>query len=124
MVANESSDGGVITSIATTITIGSTPCSSLANSNDPSSVSHSVRQSSAGPVSVGDNNTFRPLVAPHQSPSLTNRQSSIRETIDLSERDLGSHVDRFTSLPRHSGSSHIARPSSRYISDILIDNSF
>ena len=115
MANPEAPEGGVITSIATTITIGSTSASNIDNSTEPCSMSHSVKQPAPGIVSVGDNNTFRPIMAPHRSPSLTSRQH-ITKPIDLSERVFGSHIDRFTSLPRPGGVPHIPRPSSRYIS--------
>ena len=106
MANPDAPEGGVITSIATTITIGSTPASTISNTAE----SHSVMQS--GLVSVGDNNTFRPIMAPHRSPSLTSRQH-ITKPIVLSERAFGSHIDRYTSLPRPGGPPLMPRPASR-----------
>ena len=124
MANPDAPEGGVITSIATTITIGSNPASSISNTTEPCAISHSVmQQSSPGLVSVGDNNTFRPIMAPNQSPSLTNRQH-ITKPIDLSERGFVRHVDRYTSLPRPGGVSHMPRPSSRCIFNNLNEGWF
>ena len=112
-------EGGVITSIATTITIGSNPSNSgnISNSGDHCSMSHTVSQPSSVLVGVGDNNTFRPVMAAHQSPSLSHHQ--ITKSIDLSDQHYVPHIDKYTSLPRPGGAPHhLSRPSSRYIRNI------
>ena len=103
-------EGGVITSIATTITIGSNPSNSGNISND--SCSMSLSQPSSVLVGVGDNNTFRPVMTAHQSPSLSRHQ--VTKSFDLSDQHYVPHIDKYTSLPRPAPH-HLSRPSSRYI---------
>ena len=106
-------EGGVITSIATTITIGSNPSNSGGNTMETCSMPHAVSQPPSVLVGVGDNNTFRPLMAAHQSSSLSHQQ--VTKSFDLSEQNYVPHIDKYTSLPRPGGGSHhLSRPSSRY----------
>ena len=106
-------EGGVITSVATTITIGSNPINTnLNNTTDPCLVSGNQSSNLAG---VGE--TFRPIVASHQSPSLSQQRQHVTKSIDFSDRKYVPHLDKYTSLPRPSGGPHPPRPSSRYLND-------
>ena len=105
-------EGGVITSIATTITIGSNPvATNLTNVSDPCLVSGS--QPSSALVGVGE--TFRPVIVPsRQSPNVSQRTQHSTKSMDLSERKYAPHIDKYTSLPRPGGGHQPSRPSSRY----------
>ena len=105
-------EGGVITSIATTITIGSNPVTTnLNNASDACLISGN--QPNSALVGVGE--TFRPITVPsHQSPSTSQRTQHGTKSMDLSDRKYIPHIDKYTSLPRPSGGPHLSRPSSRY----------
>ena len=108
MISNpEGPESSIITSIATTITIGSASTNSLANVGESCSMAHSTQHATlgmSGQGGVGDNNTFRPILT-HPSPS---SQRSVKVP-KFSERVLPPQmVGYHASLPRP------PRPSSRY----------
>ena len=105
-------EGGVITSIATTITIGSNPVTTnLNNASDACLISGN--QPTSALVGVGE--TFRPITVPsHQSPSTSQRLQHGTKSMDLTDRKYVPHIDKYTSLPRPAGGPHPSRPSSRY----------
>ena len=113
LMANpDAPERGVITSIATTITIGSNTATNNTNSSgDACSISHSTNQLQSGFGGVGDNNTFRPIIAPHQSPSLSRHHTN--KSIEMPDRNYRPHIDKYTSLPRAKAVPQLQRPSSR-----------
>ena len=117
-------EGGVITSIATTITIGSHPVTSNStNSGEP--LPHYIHNqppsTSSAAFSTEGANTFRPILSEshhQQTPSsasymLNQNPINSSNSVDMSFNRQGSEANKYTSLPRSGGSTHPARPASR-----------
>ena len=117
-------EGGVITSIATTITIGSHPVTSNStNSGEP--LPHYIHNqppsTSSAAFNTESTNSFRPILSEshhQQTPSsasymLNQNPINSSNSVDMSFNRQGSEANKYTSLPRSGGSTHPARPASR-----------
>lgn len=124
MTNQDGPEGGVITSIATTITIGSHPVTSNSTSSGeplPHYIPNQPSSTSSAAFNTEGTNTFRPILSEshyQQTPSSASymlNQNSINSSnsVDMSFNRRGSEVNKYTSLPRSGGSTHPARPSSR-----------
>ena len=124
MTKPDGPEGGVITSIATTITIGSHPVTSNStNSGEtlPHYIHNQPSSTSSAAFNTESTNTFRPILSEshhQQTPSsasymLNQNPINSSNSVDMSFYHQGSEVNKYTSLPRSGGSTHPARPSSR-----------